>query len=229
MLYLVIRIFQKGRPGKRMLGILSLFGLILAPFALSFALGSPLPARSLVALPLMIAGLGYVASIAASKPLKYLFLIASLIMALHNSFSNTRLFYANHLASQADRDLANRILARINELDVTYAGKTAVPLAIIGARGYSPNEAFIKNETFGASFFEWEGGNPYRILFFIRLMGVECFRVADPKQYQAAFEESKNMKVWPNKSSVLYTGNTVVVKLGEITEAQMAQLRLHAH
>jgi hypothetical protein len=227
--YLMFRIFRKRRIDLKITGILLLVALILSPFAISIALGSELPARSLVGLPLMIGGLGYLASLKANKNVKYFFLIISVFIALHNSFSITRLFYAAHLTWQADRDLANRILDRMYELDINYEGERPIPVAIIGARGYASNQAFIKSEVFGFSFFEWEGGNPYRILYFMKLMGVQDFEVANAKQYRAAVEESEKMKKWPHKSSVLYTGDVIVVKLSDITGARLAQLRKYAY
>jgi hypothetical protein len=227
--YLIYRLFRKKGTGRQIRGILSIAALILSPFAVSVALGSALPVRSLVALPLMVGGLGYLASLKAGRKMKYFFLAISFFIALHNTFSITRLFYADHLTSQADRDLANRILDRIYELDINYEEKGPVPVAILGARGYSSNEAFIKDEVFGASFFEWEGGNPYRILYFLKLLGVEDFKVADARQYKAAVEESAKMQKWPHKSSIVYTGDVIVVKLSDITGPQWAQLRKHVY
>lgn len=106
-------------------------------------------------------------------------------------------------------------------LDLQYDTGGPVPVAIIGEKGYSSNPAFIRSETFGSSFFEWEGGNPWRILSFMKLLGAQDFEVANLEQFKLAVKESERMKRWPHKSSVLYTGEMIIIKLGDITNAQL--------
>lgn len=222
--FIILIIFRKRKISLKITGILFLIAVILSPFCIAIGLGFPLPVRSLVGLPLMIGGLAYMASLNAKKNLKYFFLILSVFIALHNSFSTTRLFYADYLSGQADRDFANRILDRMYETDLPYDTRRPVPVVIIGEKGHTANTAFIRSETFGSSFFEWEGGNPWRILSFIKLLGVQDFEVANMEQYSAALKESEKMKKWPHKSSILYTGEIIIIKLGDVTAAQVKQV-----
>jgi hypothetical protein len=217
---LLINIFAKKGLLNTSVGCIFTFLVIMSPFTLSIVLGSPLPVRSLVGLPLMVGGLWYLSAITTGKTMRHILLIAALVVAIHNSFSITRLFYSDYLTGQEDRDFANRIIDRIFLLDIDFGKTHSIPIAFIGKKRYSSNSSIIKSETFGSSFFEYGGGNQHRMLFFLKILGYGEFAPANKEQFNYALQESANMQSWPHSGSVAYKEHMVIVKLGDVTPQQ---------
>lgn len=218
---LLIYLFKKKEISTVLSGFFCWLGILISPFLLSIVLGSPLPTRSLVGLPLLIGGVWYLASCCSPKIFRYFLLIAAIFIATTNSYSNNRLFFSDYLTWQADRNFANRILDRIYNMDLPQETKKRIPISILGEKKYISNAAFIRAEVFGASFFEWEGGNPYRILSFFETLGVQEFRPANNEEYQTAIALSKDMPNWPHKKSIFRYKNMIVLKLSEPTQRQL--------
>ncbi|BDQ38463.1 hypothetical protein SYK_28230 [Pseudodesulfovibrio nedwellii] len=70
----------------------------------------------------------------------------------------------------------------------------------------------FRRETIGASFFEWDRGNVYRVIYFINTLGEHRFfgRTRD-----ASFVQSKKieeMPTWPMKGCVEIIDAIVVIK-----------------
>ena len=218
---LIVKIYLiKGKLTK-LYGVAFIILALLSPFFVSICLGSPLPVRSMVGLPTMIAGIWYITSISLHKNFRLVLLGAALLIAISNSFSITRLFYTDYFNWQADRDLAIRIMGRVSTLDINYDNKP-IPIVFIGEIKYRENPVFLKTESFGSSFFQYGGPNQYRISYFLRTLGINEFAPTSQVQIKQAIDISKSMKVWPNKDSVIFSANMIIIKLGEATEHQLA-------
>ncbi|MCH8014869.1 MAG: hypothetical protein IH823_08880, partial [Candidatus Dadabacteria bacterium] len=220
--FLVFVFIKKG--GVRLLcaGLLLLAGIAFSPFALSLILGSPLPSRTLLALPFMVGGIWYLASLNVGVKVRYLFLLVAVFIALNNSFMTTRLFYADYLTWQADRDFANRILDRMYDVGIDYDPSNPIPVTFIGEKGYTSNAAFFRSEVFGSSFFQWDHGNTVRIVAFMKTLGADEFVRASYDKQAIAIKESKTMKKWPHRGSILYKDGMLIIKIGEPTFRQLS-------
>ncbi len=218
---LLLRVCSIKDISNKFVGLVSILLVTISPFILSLALGSILPIRSLVGLPLMVGGIVYISAINVIKTLRYILLIIAILIAFYNSFTITRLFYSDHLNHQADRDLANRVIGRVSLLDVNFENKP-IPIAFVGEINRE-NLAFIKSEVFGSSVFQFGGPSQFRINCFLRTLGIEEFDYVNLEQLKYSIQASKNMKAWPHKDSVSYKEGMVIVKLGEATKMQLAE------
>lgn len=114
--------------------------------------------------------------------------------------------------------MANRIIERIYTLDLPV-GKEKIPIAFIGKYQFEENQLFLKTkDVFGASFFEWDNGNPYRMNLLFKTVGENNFEVVLPDENNQLLMKSKEMPCWPYNGSVAYMEDVVVVKLSEENE-----------
>ena len=119
-----------------------------------------------------------------------------------------RLFYAQSLVVQADRDLSNRIVDRIYALGGLPETQPTM-VDFVGAHTMRASPAFprIRSSTLVASFFEWR--QPWRIASFMRSMGYDLRPIAAPP---ALIDRIKAMPSWPADGSVQRMGEIFVVK-----------------
>src|SRR5262249_26437102 len=74
----------------------------------------------------------------------------------------------------------------------------------------------INESTIGASFFEWDRGNPYRMVYYMKLIGLPVFNVARPERRFESLDQFVAMPSWPAMGSVRIARDvTILVKLGE--------------
>jgi hypothetical protein len=201
---------RKGQLQK-LISIIALFFLIVSPFTLIYLNGSMLPMRSMSSLTLMIALLWFIIYRQSGIFLRKILFIAALLIMINNTWINTRLFYATNTAWQADRDIANRIIERVFQLDPPEVqGK--IVIAFSGIFKHPENELFLKSETQGASFYEWDRGTPFRIQAFFKTIGINKIEVIPIEKMSHKKIEIETMPFWPSKGSVALFDNVVIVK-----------------
>lgn len=212
---LVIVLFTKKRPFvQRFLLLAGLMMLVLSPFSLNIANGKSMPVRTLMAFPLMMAMVWMLLVHQAPVILKRVVTVLAFVLLISHFYWNTRLFYASHATWQADRVMAARIAERIMMLDLP--GKYTKPkVAFVGHYALQQNTLFIKSEVLGASFFEWDNGNPPRIKGLFRTMGIEEMELVGPQELMKIKNQIAEMPSWPRKGAVALIGDIVVVKLSE--------------
>ena len=84
-----------------------------------------------------------------------------------------------------------------------------------GAHEFQTAYPEIKHSTLAASFFEWDGGNPYRIAVFMNVMGYSNIEALDPATRKAFLPEIQTMPIWPQRGSVKVVEDVVLVRLGK--------------
>jgi hypothetical protein len=208
---LLLLVLLRPKPGRATSSLL-LAALGLSPFALAFVLGGHAPLRSLLAYPLMVAAVWALALREFTwRPARLALLVGTVLIVLVQAQDLNRAFFSEHLRWQADRDVANRIVERIERLDLPREG--VVPVAFVGMLARRADRIFVKSETLGASIFEWEGGNPWRIVSFLGSMGHQRLVAPTREQLAAARREAEAMPGWPAAGSVVYRDGVVIVKL----------------
>ncbi|MBN1924563.1 MAG: glucosyltransferase domain-containing protein [Prolixibacteraceae bacterium] len=213
--FIIYLIFKKIKETHFRVLALFLFGLLLIfPFGVMVYVGKGLPPRTLLALPFMLAMLWFISFHFLNKWGKRVLLVCAVGFFLINANINTRLFYSTYVAWQADRDMANRIVERIYNLDINQKQKK-VPLAFIGQYKHQTNELFYKSDVFGASFFSWGNGRSDRMISLIRYIGEDRFIAAPKNKVKSLKGEFEKMPVWPYKGSVRKINGVVVVKLSD--------------
>jgi hypothetical protein len=212
MFYYVIN--MPGSISSKLFKILCLGALLLSSFSLVLLNGMPLPYRTMMAFPLMIGILWWFTYRQSGSILRKIMLLVALVLAINNTYTNTRLFYSSQVVWQADRDMANRIVERIYNLDPPLInGKLKV--VFIGHYGYSKNELFIRSGMHGASFFDWDSGNPQRMVALFKTIGINEIQLISTDEFNNIGNQVDQMPCWPEKCSVALINDIVVVKFSE--------------
>ncbi len=205
-------IWNAVRDREALLPVMFLF-VLLSPFAVSVALGTPMPVRTQQVLPLAFGSFWLFVPLAfgASSMIRWGGAAAAVLIVVWNAQANTQLFMSQYLTYQYDRDRATAIVGQL--VDEGWAGDP-LPIVIVGAI-VPPNEPFlVRSETFGGSFFSWNG-EP-RAAPFMRTLGYP-FLGPSPEQSSRAEEAASSMPVWPALGSVELVDGIAVVKMGEPT------------
>lgn len=66
----------------------------------------------------------------------------------------------------------------------------------------------------GSSFFNWDGGNPYRMAAWLRTMGFPLLQPASSDKSNQLDKDFASMKSWPQPGSIKIAGDTLLVKFG---------------
>ena len=214
-LLILINVFRLKRPVlKNTISVIVFFAMILSPFLLMFYTGAKLPVRAMIPLTLMIALLWLTEYRQAGAFLRRLMFLFALLILINNTWINTRFFYATYTSWQADRDIATRIIERIYQLD-PHKNQGEIKVAFSGNYAHQQNELFFKSETHGASFFEWNPGEPYRISPFFKTTGVNEIKTVSLNLLKDYKSEIEVMPSWPDYGSVKLFDDIVVVKFSE--------------
>jgi hypothetical protein len=186
---------------------------VFIPFLIMYVLGTWLPPRTIMALPFLLGVVWWLSYLHSSGWLKKVMMVCAFLIFISNMYHTTRLFYVSYTIWQADRDMANRITERIYNLDIPDK-KGRINLAIIGGYQYPSNELFMKpSDIFGASFFNWDNGDPSRMIRIFQSAGVSGFQMFPYKDLGWRKDTIKFMPSWPKKGSVIVVDSVVIVKL----------------
>ena len=200
--------------GLSLLFLPFLSGIILGYIAMRFFVALPVVMMGLTTLGIGINPRLYISSIG----LLTAFCVFQFIV------STNYLFGSSHLALQADRVLASQLIERI-ELEKTNTDTSSIQLLdLVGYYSRPSTPLMPKTETFGASFFEWDEGNPGRIVLFLQTLGYYDLQVAPIEKSIELIELTNTMPAWPAKDSVKIVDNIVVVKFGPYSGTQKLKM-----
>lgn len=116
---------------------------------------------------------------------------------------------------ESDKLLANRLVSRVYAVAEPAPG-VQTKIFINGSYAEEIPKAFDRTDTFGHSFFEWDGGSANRMLGFMAANGIARFtpvRAAELTSQQR--QTLREMTVWPNPRSVRLCEGVVLVKLSK--------------
>jgi hypothetical protein len=183
-----------------------------SPLAIHVVFGTWMATRSLIALPFAYAGLWYLFFCVGGSFFRAgtaVFAVCSVI--LHSSLIS-KISLAQELAYRADAMIASRVLELIYDARPRLA-EEGTPLAFVGLLDPPHSKLFVEEETFGASFWQWEGGNPYRMWLFLSTLGLpQNVALAMPSEWPRARALSADMPAWPDKDCVQFRDGLVIVK-----------------
>lgn len=180
-----------------------------------------LPARAYVVLPLFAAWAGSLAlpdlagvSLARARALAigYFGVVAAAI--------GSSQFYTDQLARTADALMAHEIAAAMHtQAAAVEAGE--IPFTLVGQHRFPVPGQIRHAEVFGASFFDQDGGNIYRVDYFMKLQGLAGFVPVPLAQRPDLLPTAQAMPSWPAPGSVKAVNGVVVVKLSAPTSQQL--------
>ena len=196
-------------------------GLIAVPVILS--VGS-LPLRAHIALPLLAAWLASRCAPVSGKPLSVLLWVAIGYFGLVAGSIGASLFYSDQVVHGADAALTQRLVPAIQrEAGSAFAGRE-IPFTLVGQMIYPAQGQIKRSEIFGESFYEHDGGNVFRVAFFMRLQGATGLTPVWLGQRPDLIPAARTMPSWPTDGSVKLVNGVVVVKLAAPTPQQLGGL-----
>lgn len=212
-----------GKPVLFVMHSLTAILIVLCVFSLVLLAAGSIPLRAIIGFPLLYALLGALGFRLLDKwPVVRIAVLAysTLVCIWMSAF----LFGLDSLARQRDEVMATRISAEITR--IAPAGSRMVPVVFVGEWVHEPVQGVTTVEIFGTSFFQQDGGNPYRIAMFMRMTGttnIEPRTVSAIKPYRSQVD---SMPSWPMTGSVAKVNDLVVVKLGALSYQQKTELGL---
>lgn len=197
----------------------SLCGVVLLPIMADAIATGGAPLRSGVyysALAGLLIGFGFIPT---GRILRITLLCSIGAAIVGNAVIDNRLFSASEIAYQFDRNLANEVLLEVNKLPPLIDDVKSLKIDVVGSKGWPENRLMPKRETFGASFFEWDGGNRYRVAAFLRLSGLNVV-AATADESAMVTQTAINMPAWPNHGWVVIDQGVLILKFGNYSLSQ---------
>jgi len=184
------------------------------PFILNIGFGVDMPARTFLSAPIAFAGIWAIAMKWVPQRLALLPVFVVAAALIFGSYHVSSLATADAMAFEADKLLGNRIVSQIYTADPDFNSDTT-PVYFL--HGFSPINLWRQthSDLFGASFFAWDGGNPDRIIAFLKAVGIANLRRATPDQVASVTQAAAALPAWPNPNSVRLVNGILVVKLGQ--------------
>ena len=142
--------------------------------------------------------------------------LATIVVAvslLFGAFRTSRLFAADTAALAADRLLGNRV---VTVLYTNYPDFDATRTPVYFAGAYASPNLWRppSSDVFGSSVFAWDGGNPVRIVAFLKVVGIANLTMASREEEARVKDQVADLPVWPNPYSVHQIDGVMVVRLG---------------
>lgn len=208
---------------KSYLAALSVGVLLLSMLLIIISAGY-IPTRALITFPILYAILSAIAfNYKQGRRLLRLFFCLALFT---NIYIANALFYADQVARQRDLVMATRLIDRIEDEGRGVFGEK-IPLVIVGSWQHELGGPALRVEIFGDSFFEHDGGNPYRVAAYLRLLGCRGLKPVPITEIENELEEIKLRPTWPAKDAVFLSKSAVIVKLSEPSYQQGLALNKH--
>jgi hypothetical protein len=214
-LFLIYVIVSFTNTKKSIIFVLSIL-LIIAPFSMAIALGtSGITGRTYTALPLAGAIELLLVNnwINKNRIFKLVVTISTVYILIFNSMYMNRLFYDSFTVYQFDTNVGNEIIHDIGRDGYNYKDKHVV---FIGMHDIDRKIISSTSGSTGGSFFSWDNGNNVRMINFLRSQGYDV-SIPSASQINYAYNNSKDLKNWPNQNSIKDTNGYIVVKLSDPT------------
>lgn len=205
----VFKVLVDRRRSTVIAALLAATGVLVSLFISIIHFGD-LPYRTLVGVPLALAGLIFFACQGQGKTLRIVLISLSAICFVNYATISNQQAFAQSLSIEADKNLVERIMERIAVLD----GDKPKKLMFLGVFSLPPSQALprVRSSTYGASFFEWDLGNYRRITMFLKMMSYDFEVVGGDERVKYA-EAMREMPSWPSKGSIVIVGDMAVIKL----------------
>ncbi|RUW73883.1 hypothetical protein EOA31_12325 [Mesorhizobium sp. M4B.F.Ca.ET.049.02.1.2] len=204
----------KDTARPRLLLTAAAFASLLVPFGFHFLAAGNMPTRSLAGAPIAVWLFAYVAVTSKNPriqaPSAILLAVALFqIQVIQNSRQAS-----NYLLDKHDTLLAVSIYNRLSTTP-GYDAKRTYAISVFGSQPFATTYPRTPGSTVGYSFFEWDGGNSWRIAYYMKLLGYSNLNGATPDQVDRTIIRLSTMPVWPAPGSVEIKDDIALIRLGE--------------
>jgi len=206
---------------RKLTAFLLYVALIMTPFLSGVLMNGYYAMRFLVALSFVIPGIIALGVSIKSSPYRLLLSIAAVFCLLQFAMTTNHLFGSSHLALQSDRLLGERLIERIDQaMDEVNRQGAVKYIEIIGYYDYPESDLIVEKETFGASFFQWDEGNVWRVIMFLDTLGYDQLTALPSGRRSSFINVATAMPDWPADGSVKVEEDTVILKFGPYSNLQ---------
>jgi hypothetical protein len=188
---------------------------LFAPFSLSLLAGSGIPLRAIVAAPYVIWLFTIIALGNRSRLLKMLSILAVCVGIFQILYISSKAAANRQLTQQHDVMLATSIYERIISAHPDFDPNKTYKIDLFGRAPVHKIFSSGKGSTATGSFFEWDGGNVHRMIYFMHLIGYSNIEYLDKDKRLELIPQYDDMPVWPAQGSVKVVDDITLIKLGE--------------
>ena len=201
--------------GAAALVVLYLAGMTLIPFAIHPIAMGWMPYRTLVSVAYVV---WFFAAAAALSPIAWIrrLGIALVIVVALQCLHTFATFQAQkRLVLDHDRQLASEIYQRIVAAVPDFDRRRTYPVEFYGEHEYASPYREVLRSTWSVSFFEWDRGNPERIVQFMNIVGYSNLAWVDMATRKSLLPALRDMPIWPVAGSVRVVDGIILVRLGQ--------------
>ncbi len=213
-LVVVARSWDRGTVRLFLVSLLWL-AILVTPFSLNFVSGGIVATRSLIAIAYVIWLLS--ALVLSSRRMILLTVAVAIVLVVQVQMLRATGTYAaiSSIAQEHDRMLAADLYRRMAETDDNFNRNQYILVDFYGTKSVETVFPSPWSSTMGASFFDWDGGNPWRMVSFMRLLGYTNIRVLDADRRLQMTQVFEAMPTWPAAGSVRKVDGVFLIKLGD--------------
>lgn len=220
--------------GSILVVLFYLAALFVSPFLMTFVCGGAPVIRSQLVLPVITGFLAYlVISLLAvlmkgaggeqnkadNSVLQKAVILCVAVLCIVGIWSETAvtmsLYYTDEMRYEQDEALGRDLIMEIDRI----RGERELPVAVVGRKAFSGNNACVTGEIIGKSFFDHDVEvepeyywSTRRILGFLHVLGADYIQ-ADKGRFAEVVNYSADMPAWPAEGSVQIYDGMIVVKL----------------
>ncbi|WP_136617641.1 MULTISPECIES: glucosyltransferase domain-containing protein [Mesorhizobium] len=220
----------KELPRTKLLLTAVAFVSLLVPFAFHFLAAGSMPVRSLVGAPIAVWLFAYVAVTSRNPRIRGASAILLAVALFQIQVIQNYRQASSYLVDKHDTLLAGAIFDRLSAAP-GFDAKRSYALSVFGAQPFATNYPKPPGSTVGYSFFEWDGGNAWRIAYYMKLLGYSNLSGPTPDQVDQTIVRLSAMPVWPAPGSVEIKDDIALIRLGETPSYanQLALARMANH
>ena len=209
--WLILTSFKQGLA-KSIIIVASVLSLLLSPFILLFYFGSIQYPRTLFALPVVFSAITFLALNSLKTNFPKFVLMGVLLASSASSVSS--LFYSDAVSRQHDFTIMNKVYSDISS---EYSEYLHSPKRVFFYGAIKNNNPWIKinSDTFGASYFSWDGGNNLRIRALFDYYGLAKFNTAKKEEVVLFEGDIKKMRQFPQHGYIKEINGILIIRLGD--------------
>jgi hypothetical protein len=207
-------LFSKKSNKFRIFDLILLLLLVATPFAGSPVTQGRLPTRAYVAIPFVESMLLVLAIATTPSKFVYRLVLSISILATIQIIDIQSVTQARSWAAlQHDLLTAGTVYNKI--LEASDSTKNTLPIKVALFGGIGPSLPFPSAETGarGRSFFEWDGGNPVRMVSFMKMIGLTGIKEIDTTDLCRMIPLAAAMPSYPKAGFVRNANGIVIAKL----------------
>ena len=186
--------------------------------------GGCIPTRALAGLPILYS---FIPAIAFNKFIKWwkgVFLLLVIGVIFSSITIANLLFYTDHLSNIKDEVMGTQLIYEINKIAADHFTGN-IPITIYGSWLHASTTNLKRVEIFGTSFFGFDGDAPYRMCYYLKILGCDYLDPISITQVRDYIDYISHQPTWPRAGSVFLVNNVVVVKLSEMSYPQIQKLK----